>query len=138
MKSEADRKFTWKQKISYIWIFILFIFGILFIQTPTSFNDHNSNQPVTQFYIVPNQVASILNAYNFSNLENPKFWRNGNHGPLLELLPEDETDFLKYKEAQFLERRARVKKQCQKLQKLPDPSQTSMTCQPAGNFMNGS
>ena len=141
MKSDADWKFTLKQRFSYIWIFILFTFGILFYQSSTSFNYHYSNQQVpqvTQYFIVPNQIASILNVYNFSNLEHPKFWRNGNHGPLLELLPEDEADFLKYKEAQFLERRARVKKQCQKLQKLPDTSQTSMICQPAGNFMNGS
>ena len=137
MKSDADRKFTLKKNFSFICFINLFTFGVLFIQSPTSLNDHNSNQEVpqiTKYYIVPNQIASILNVYNFSNLEHPKFWRNGNHGPLLELLPEDEAYFLKYKEAQFLERRARVKKQCQKLQKLPDPSQTSMMCNPAGSF----
>ena len=57
-----------------------------------------------------------MDVYNFSQIDDPALWKNGNYDDLYNLKTDELSGFLSYKESQYQQRRIHVEKVCQFLQ----------------------
>ena len=92
------------------WIFLttLGVFGCFL--TGLHLDKKKPNKPLV--FVKP---KSIYDIYDFTAIDSPKLWKNGNHEEFSELHEPDISDFLRYKEAQLKVRRERIQKNCRTL-----------------------
>ena len=116
---------TFLKLITYFLTFFLGFFMFLLCQ---------SRQSPKLFKSVQGTEARIFNQtiydiYNFTGIEHPRLWKNGDYSSLYDLTSADLKSFFQYKELQYQNRSTHIAKQCKFIQALANhTSQKSNYC----------